>query len=190
MTTVDDGLQELELKLGRLKIEYEQYFLGGLKREPQFLRGEIQRLIQQYLQRPPTNARQKFRFSSICSRYQSYRQLWERTLRQIDDGSYQKHIFQAELRERERRGSGEPFAPPEPVNGKSAGSHIERLYRAFAAVRKKTGEGMGDLTPSKLAALVKKQTAELRRTHGKGTLRFRVVVEEGRARLRATFVRS
>ena len=49
---------------------------------------------------------------------------------------------------------------------------------------------MGDLTPGKLAALVRKQTSELRRQHGKGKLRFRVVVEDGRARLRATFVRS
>ncbi len=49
---------------------------------------------------------------------------------------------------------------------------------------------MGDFTPQKLAAIVKKQSTELQRQHGKGKLRFKVVVEDGRAHLRATFKRG
>ena len=148
-------------------------------------------MIQQALNRPPANVRHKFKFNTLVSRYQAYRQLWERTLRQIDEGTYERHVFKAKLRERER-GVEEPrrLADPESPNGGAASAPIQKLYGAFAAARKKTGEGMGDLTPGKLAALVRKQTSELRRQHGKGKLRFRVVVEDGRARLRATFKRA
>ncbi len=191
MSLTTEDRQELEVKIGRLKIEYEHYFLGALKREPQYLRGEVQRMIQQALNRPPANVRHKFKFNTLVSRYQAYRQLWERTRRQIDEGTYERHVFKAKLRERER-GVEEPRRIPDAKSrsGAPASAPIQKLYEAFAAARKKTGEGMGDLTPGKLAALVRKQTSELRRQHGKGKLRFRVVVEDGRARLRATFKRA
>jgi hypothetical protein len=189
MSITDEDLQEFEVKLSRLKIEYEQYFLGVLKREPQFLRGEVQRMIQQTLNRPPTNPRQKFKFNTLVSRFQCYRQLWERTLRKIEEGSYERHLFKANLRDQER-GVPNPRVAPDAANGGAAPAGIQKLYNAFASARGKTGEGMGDLSPSKLAAVVKKQTSELRRQHGKGKLKFKVVVEDGRARLKATFVPS
>ena len=70
MSITDEDLQELDVKLARLKIEYEQYFLGALKREPQFLRSEVQKIIQMTLQHPPRAARQKFKFNTLVARYQ------------------------------------------------------------------------------------------------------------------------
>ena len=189
MSIADEGLQELEVKLGRLKIEYEQYFLGALKREPQFLRGEIQKMIQMTIQRPPRGARLKFKFNTLVSRYQCYRQLWERTMRQMEDGTHQRDVFKAKLRDQERD-VGPPAPGPRTTNGAAPNAGIQKLYEAFASARRKTGERMGDFTPQKLAAIVKKQSSELRRQHGKGKLKFKVVVEDGHAHLRATFKRG
>ena len=110
-------------------------------------------------------------------------------MRQIEDGSYQRDVFKANLRERER-GVRPPAPGPQPPNGVAPNAGVQKLYEAFASARSKTGEGMGDLTPQKLAAIVKKQSSELRRQHGRGKLKFKVVVEDGRARLRATFKRA
>ena len=107
----------------------------------------------------------------------------------MEDGTHQRDVFKAKLREQ-----GPDVRPPAPgpraTNGAAPNAGIQKLYDAFASVRRKTGEEMGDFTPQKLAAIVKKQSSELRRQHGSGKLKFKVVVEDGRARLRATFKRA
>ena len=85
MDEIEEELDELEVKLNLLKMEYDQYFLGILKREPYVLKGDIQKTMHRYLSQPPTRARTKFRFNTLCARYQSYRQLWSRTLRQMEE---------------------------------------------------------------------------------------------------------
>jgi hypothetical protein len=190
MSTIDDDLAELENKITRLKLEYDQYFMGNLRREPYVLKGEIQKKIHQYLSQPPTKAREKFRFNTLCARYQSYRQLWARIIKEMEQGTYKGHRFRAQLREA-NAGSGGLNGPKDrqkQPGGSSAG--VEKLYEALATARQNTGEGMKGLTREKLTEMVQRQTEELRRKHRSGKIRFKVTIEGKRARLRATVVRS
>jgi hypothetical protein len=189
MDEIEEELDELEVKLKRLKQEYDQYFLGILKREPSILRGEIQKTMHRYLSQPPTRARTKFRFNTLCARYQSYRQLWGRILRQIEEGTYRPHVFRAE----HSRPMGELVEPagsrPKRKSSTEGPSAVDQLYDALSEAREKTGEGMRGLTREKLSDIVREQARELRSKHGSGKIRFKVVVEGNRTRLRATVVR-
>jgi hypothetical protein len=189
MLTIEEELDELEIKINRLKMEYEQYFLGVLKREPYVLRGDVQKTIHRYLSAPPNQARTKFRFNSLCARYQSYRQLWGRTMRQIEEGTYRPHVLRAQMQG--QRGEAKPSTgPPVPQTNAGAGVRaVDQLYEALTDARGKTGEGMGGLTREKLSEIVRAQTKELRAQHGSGKIRFKGVIEGKRARLRATVVR-
>lgn len=186
MTEIEDDLKELEHKIKRLRLEYEQYFLGILKREPYVLKSDVQRRVNAYLSHPPTRSREKFRFNTLCARYQSYRALWGRTMRQIENGTYQRHLFRARVQGQatEVPGKSAARAPEPPASGAAAA--VDKLYKALAAARRKTGEGMQGMTPEKLAATLRRQTETLRKKHGSGKVRFRIVVEGNRARLRAT----
>ena len=190
MAAIDEDLQELEIKLQRLKIEYEQYFRGVLKREPRLLRGDVQRIIQTYINQPPTNVRHRFKFNGLCSRFQAYRQLWERTLREIEEGTYQGHLFRSRLNEHE---SGTAKAQPAPVPRKGRrrdGPNVDKLYEALTEARRRTGEGTGKLTREKLDRTVSRQMDEIRRKHPTAKVRFSVVIEGSRARLRAKVIKS
>jgi hypothetical protein len=189
MLTIEEELDELEIKINRLKIEYEQYFLGVLKREPYVLRGDVQKTIHRYLSQPPNRARLKFRFNTLCARYQSYRQLWGRIIRQIEAGTYRPHVLRAQL-QTEPAGAKPSTGPPSPEKKTRPGARaVDQLYEALSDARGKTGEGMGGLTREKLTEIVRQQTRELRSKHGSGKVRFKVVIEGNRARLRATVVR-
>ena len=94
---IDELLEELEQNLKRLRMEYEQFFMGAMKREPQVLRGKVQKVVTRMLNEPPLKARQKFRFNSLNARFQVFRQLWGRTLREIESGTYKRDRFMAKV---------------------------------------------------------------------------------------------
>ncbi len=183
---IEDDLKELEVRIKRLRLEYDQYFLGILKREPSVLKADVQRRVNAYLSHPPTRSREKFRFNTLCARYQSYRALWGRTMREIENGTYHRHRFRAQVQEQATQAPAKSPAPAPKGTAGGAGAVAQKLYKALAAARRKTGEGMQGMTAEKLADTLRRQTETLRKKHGSGKVSFRIVVEGNRARLRAT----
>ncbi|MFQ5466203.1 MAG: hypothetical protein ACE5EI_09775, partial [Thermodesulfobacteriota bacterium] len=101
------GIQEdiavLDVKVARLKVEYEQYFMRILRREPTKLRSEVERLILFHSNKPITNTAFKFKFNALVARYNSYRQYWTRVLRAIEEGTYVRRSEGAAGGGKERR---------------------------------------------------------------------------------------
>jgi len=194
---VDEELDELDQGLKRLRVEYDQFFLGILKRPPEVLQGRMQKIIVKYANQNLRKTHQKFRFNQLNSKYQIYRQQWGRTMRQIESGTYRGHRFKARLHERERgvaaesdatltavkAPSGKPDKPAKP-------GPIDQLYDALLAARKRAGESGPDPDRAKLSDLVKKQTAALRAKHPGAKVRFRVAVDGKRAKLVASVVKD
>src|SRR4030065_237814 len=81
-------MDNLEAKIIRLKVDYEQYFTRIIKREPVRLRDEIEAIIRHYSNKNINNTSIKFRYNSLVSRYNSYKQYWTRTLRAIEEGTF------------------------------------------------------------------------------------------------------
>jgi len=178
---IEEDLRALDQYISRLRVGYDQYFAGVLKREPYDLRNKVQKIINRYVDSPPRKSGFRFRFNQLNAKYQVYRQLWGRIMRQIEAGTYRPHRFKATLQDETA-----PPAAPDESSEKQASSGIDKLYGALAAARQKTGESASDLSPEKLARLVRTQTQALRKKHGKGKVRFRVVIENNRAKLKAS----
>jgi len=173
--------QELEIlsrKLNQLKLAYEQYFLGSRPREPQQLRDEVQKAVIVYSNEAIQNTALRFKFSSINSRYQAFKRQWGETLRRIEDGTYERHRFKAKLRER-------AAAPLERSRPAATSKDRSDIYGAYLEARRSCGEPVDDLSRQKLDAVLDKQEAALRQRYGDREVEFRVVVENGRAKLKA-----
>lgn len=184
-TDIEEDLVLLDARLKQLRLEYEQYFMGGRKREPQLLRGEVQKIISYYANVPIRNTGHRFRFNNLRSRFFSFRRHWDDTLRKIEDGRYEKHRFQAELHDRERADAAGLAEPPTP----QPDGDLDRLFQAWVDAREATGQGSAGLSRQRLADQLEQQKAALRQRFGVAEVRFRVVVEDGRAKLKATPVR-
>ena len=198
---VDEELEELDQGLKRLRVEYDQFFLGILKRPPEVLQGRMQKIIVKYSNQNLRKTHQKFRFNQMNSKFQIYRQQWGRTLRQIESGTYRGHRFKAKLHEREREAarkasSAEADATPlslglpAPAAAAAKKGPIDQLYDALVAARKRAGESGPDPDRAKLGDLVKKQTDALRAKHPGAKVRFRVAVDGNRAKLVASVVKD
>jgi hypothetical protein len=182
---VEEALRDLEEYLSRLRVAYEQYFAGALKREPQDLRARVQRIVTRFVNDAPRNSGQKFRFNQLNARYQAYRQLWGRILREIEAGTYRPHRFRAALHTRE------PTAPAaeHAETGAQESSEAEKLAQALATARGMTGEDT-EASSEKLVKLVRKQIGAIRERYGEAKVRFKVVIEDNRAKLKASVPKS
>ena len=193
---VDEELDELDNNLKSLRVQFDQYFLGILKRPPEVLQGRVQKIIVKYANQNLRKTHQKFRFNQLNSKFQIFRQQWGRTLRQIEMGTYRGHRFKAKLHEQERGVAAvAPIADETPtpvtqvpVTGKVGA--IDQLYDALMAARKRAGEGGPAPDRAKLAEAVKKQTAALRQKHPGAKVRFKVAVDGKKAKLVASVVKD
>jgi hypothetical protein len=183
---VVEDLQLLDVKLKMLKNEYEQYFMGTRRREPSLLRGEVQKMVSYYANVPIRNTGYRFKFNNLRARFFSFRRHWDRILREIEEGRYERHIFQANLRERER--IERPGSRPPGAGSKKA--EPDDVFESYLSARKACGQDTAGITRKKLDALIQKQTTQLRAKSGCREVKFRVVVEDGRAKLKVSPVRS
>jgi hypothetical protein len=186
---VDLELEELDQGLKRLRMAYEQFFLGILKRPPNVLHGRIQKIIVKYANQVLRKTHQKFRFNQLNAKFQVYRQHWGRTIRQIESGTYRAHRFKASLHERERGVISAPGSPPPPgaeFAPPQRALEMDRLYDALVAARRRAGEAGPDPDRAKVSEIVRKQMETLRAKHPGAKLSFRVTVDGKRAKLVAS----
>ncbi len=180
----EETIELLERKLGMLKREYEQYFLGTRPREPVLLKGEVRKLVAYLTNTPIGNTALRFKFSSICSRYQAFKRQWDDTQRKIENGTYERHQFKAKIRGAE---------PPAQAAKKSGGRPETKsdLYQDYLDARLACGQSNQGLSRDKLEKQLEKQKSQLQKKYGSDTdFQFRVAVEKGKVRLKAKKVRA
>ncbi len=191
---VEDDLQILDAKIKQLRLDYEQYFLGARPREPVVLRGEVQKLITYYSNVPIQNTGLRFKFSSLCARYLTLRRQWDVCLRKIEDGTYERHVFKADLHARK---SAQPIEQPTPrttaaPRGNRASDPLaasgvgDDVYGAYVDACRSVGQELGGVTRERLERVMTQQRETLRKQLGCSDVQFRVVVERGKAKLKAS----
>jgi hypothetical protein len=177
VSDTEEELRDLDRKLKQLKLDYERYFLGTRPREPIHLRGEVDKLIVVFSNTAIQNTGLRFKFNSLCSRYQAFRRQWNETLRKMEQGTYTRHRFKADLHDRERQ----------TAQGAPGGADLFTEYRD---ARMACGQGVKNLSPQKLEQQLEHQRQALRQRYGDAEFRFRVVVEDGKAKVKARRIRT
>jgi hypothetical protein len=88
-------LEELERKLERLRALHEAFFLGAERRPPQTPRQEMNRLMLEMQHQSIRNAGLRFRFQALSARWTLLTTYWNRTLREIESGTYRRDLQKA-----------------------------------------------------------------------------------------------
>lgn len=202
----DEELKLLEIKLNQLKLDYEKYFIGTRPTEPGQLRSEIQKAIIKWSNTRITNSALRFKFNSLNGRYQAFKRQWDTILRQIEAGTYKRHVFKANLHDRERglvdEGAdqaalggpagatadiGARTASPgaKTASGGAAGEGGNDLFESYRAAMKAAGQDTSSLSRAKLEAAIAKQEAAVKKQLGCARVAFKVVVQDGKVKLKA-----
>lgn len=94
----DNEVNQLEVNLDRLRALYEQYFLGIERIEPSVARKTVDRQFWQLKRVTMRNTARRFRFQTLVQRYNTLQQHWMKVCRQIENGTYPRHIKRAKQR--------------------------------------------------------------------------------------------
>ena len=180
----EEELKLLEIKLNQLKLDYEKYFLGTRPTEPAQARAEVQKIVIRWSNTRITNTAQRFKFNSLNGRFQAFKRQWDNTLRQIDAGTYKRHVFKADLRDRER-GVAAPSSTPRSGGAGSAEMGRGELFETYRDAMLATGQNANGLTAEKLNQALAKQEAAIKQKYGCDKVDFKVVVTDGKVKLKA-----
>jgi hypothetical protein len=93
---LDIAIEELETRLERLRALYEQYFLGFEKIEPAVARKDVDRRIYVLRREKIRNTGKRFKLQTIIQRYNTFQQYWQRICREVENGTYKRHVLRAE----------------------------------------------------------------------------------------------
>jgi hypothetical protein len=190
---IGEELRIIEAKMKQLKLDYEQYFIGSRPREPAMLRGEVQKTMIRFANTPIKNTAERFKFNSVNSRFMTFKRQWDDTLRKIEAGTYTRHVFKANLHDRERIDAGQAAESANPSNRTSsakAGTQPDGdIFASYMKAAKSCGQSVKGLTPEKLQAVIQKQANAIKQKHGVQKVRFRVEVKDGKVKLKATGVK-
>lgn len=188
--TIENELAVLERGLTALRVEYERFFTGDLKKPPIQTKKRIEDLFRRLEDVHVDRAAERFRLQNLQGRFSSLTELWEKRLLNRERG-------------KPAPGRSEPVAPeaatpapkdeavraPRPDAEASGSVNRKRrvdlmpLFQRFCDARRALGEDVSRLKYERFEELLKKQAAEIRKATGASRLVFEVQTVEGRVRL-------
>lgn len=93
---IDIAIAELEVRLERLRVLYEQYFMGLERTMPSVAHKDVERRVQELRKARFQNTAKRFKFQTLSQRYNTMQQHWTRVCREIEEGRYRRHRLKAE----------------------------------------------------------------------------------------------
>jgi hypothetical protein len=187
---IDDDLHTMDVKIKTLRRDYEHYFCGNRQREPQQQRQEVERMLRLWSNKHIQNTAARFHFNNLNSRYFAFRQNWDRTLREIERGTYKRHLFKADLHDREREERGSAEGSHRNDNPADRSKAEKETIASYLDTRMACGESVKGLSETKVKAFLEKQRSTLKEKLKCKDVDFRVEVVNGKAKLKATPVRD
>lgn len=184
-------LDEIEQKIFVLKINYEKYFSGLERVEPLREREELRREMREFLDDPIKNAQQRFRYQTLKARFQSMELYWQRNLTMMERGTHPKMRFRADTRARLREEEPEALSADQIEVLRERQENLDREERAYKLVydkyieaRQKCGQST-DMSFDAVRDALKKQVRTIKSTYQCEGVKFRIVVEDGKAKVKA-----
>ena len=182
-TDIERDLQRLEVALKQLEAEYNMFFSGQLPKPPWQTRSRVEALVKQYDRAHIPNTGDRFRFTTLQSRYVAFVDLWDRGLRAREEG--RSGPFPQKRSDK----------PPEPQRPSDRIVHVaafrdplkemdklHELHQSLVEARREVGEAAVPF--DKFTDLVKSQVKKLKES-GAGEVAFRVAVKDGKVNFTA-----
>ncbi len=102
---IEARLGEMEKKMDRLRSMYEAYFMGMERIPPNTARREMNRMMLEMQQVSITNSALRFRFQSLSQKWVLQITYWNRTMREIEAGTFRRDLARTQRHLAERGGA-------------------------------------------------------------------------------------
>jgi hypothetical protein len=143
---IEARLGEMEHKLDRLHSMYESFFMGMERIPPNTQRHEMNRLMLEMQQAPIGNSSLRFRFQTLSQKWVLQLTYWNRTMREIEAGTYRRDLARTQ---RHLAGRGGVITEEEAL---ALGIPKSRVKAFVAHQQRQSAKKQGTATPASPAA--------------------------------------
>ena len=175
---IDDFARKLE----ELRTAYDQYFNGLTREQPIKAREAIFELVRKFSGVGLQNGRLRFKVQQTIAKYNTYATLWDRILREIEEGRYKNDLFRMRLHSQTSSGETKPVEKKPPVPK----DPLEPLFEQYIAVRRRCNETTEGLTFETFKKGFQSQMDQLKPKIAGKKVRVSVVAENGKAKIKTT----
>ncbi|MFL5388279.1 MAG: MXAN_5187 C-terminal domain-containing protein [Myxococcales bacterium] len=183
---LQEELDAMEQSIGELQVLYEKYFLGIDRRPPDKERKRISDRMRVLKGTQVKNTALKFRLHTMFAKLISFERMWDRTLREMEEGTYRRDVFKAKLHGKKKEaGKGKEVAAAGSPAVHLSDEKLRKLYDTYLVARQRTGEPVAGLTFDSVATRIRAQVPELLARHKAKNIEFKVVIKGGKAVLKA-----
>jgi hypothetical protein len=179
-----EDLDELEEAITGLHVLYEKYFLGLDRKPPEQERKRVSTKMRELRTTMVRNTMLKFRINTMFAKLISFERMWDRTLREIEEGTYKRDIFKAKLHMKERDEHKKPARASQQAPEISEGQ-LRKLYDTYLVARQRCGEPTEGISFESVATRIRAQVPQLMEKHKARNIEFKVVIKGGKAILKA-----
>jgi hypothetical protein len=176
-------LSRLEDDIRRLKIEFDVFFNGASKRPPYDTKGRVETMIKRLGDDRALSYAQRYRYTSLASRYNAFRDLWRRTMQGREEGRDPMATARASAKE-------QAVADFKQANFVCDDAHkdvelVKDLYSALVEAKKVCGEPVEDFSFPRFHRLIASQADGLKERLGCERVSFSIDVEGGHVSFKA-----
>jgi len=159
---LQEELDAMDEAIVELQVRYEKYFLGIERRPPDRERKKISDRMRVLKSTLVKNTALKFRLHTLFAKLISFERMWDRTLREMEEGTYRRDVFKAKLHNKKKdpEKEKEVVAAPAPAVHLSD-EKLRKLYDTYLVARQRTGEPVAGLTFDSVANRIRAQVPEL-----------------------------
>lgn len=181
--TVDEQLTRLEEDIRRLKVEFDMYFNGASKRPPYDTKGRVETQMKRLGDDRTLSFAQRYRFTTLTSRYTAFRDLWRRTMQGREEGRDPAAAARATAKQEVVEGfTRTTVVCADPTKDVET---VKQLYDALLEAKAKCGEPIEDFSFPRFHRLIASKADSLKEKLGCERVCFSVDVEGGHVLFKA-----
>ena len=197
---IEQDLNQLEVMLRQLQIEWEKFFSGIERKPPVDMRTKVEAMVRRHSNTEIRNNTERFRFQNLASRYQTFAELWAKRLRAMEEGRpvglHGKAAAMAppphtDPAIAERLASVTAARASNEVRVKDPAADTEAvraLFNRFLEARKQAGES-GAVKFESFQKIITQQSTRILNEKGASAVDFRLETKDGKVSLKAKPVR-
>jgi hypothetical protein len=174
--TPDEQLTRLEDDIRRLKVEFDIYFNGASKRPPYDTKGRVETLIKRLGDDRTLTFAQRYRYNTLAARYNSFRDLWRRTMQGREEGKDPVSAARASVKLQANDKESTSFVCHDAHREVEV---VKHLYESLMEAKLLCGEATEGLSFPKFHRLIASKADGIKDRLGCDKVKFSVSVQEG-----------
>lgn len=181
--TAEEQLNRLEDDIRRLKIEFDVFFNGASKRPPYDTKGRVETVLKRLGDDRSLSYAQRYRYTSLASRYNLFRDVWRRTMQGREEGRNPMATAKANKKEQAAADFKKTsFLCEDPHKDVEL---VKNVYTALIDAKKVCGEPVEDFSFPRFHRLIASQADTLKKRLGCDRVSFSIDVEGGHVSFKA-----